>query len=64
MLDNFQVKKRLDYQLRKTNIERQFDHKHMVEWIVGNVKAALTADLEKSTLQQCIKDLQGLAPRA
>lgn len=58
------MKKRLDYQVQKNNVERHFEQKHMVQWIIDNVMAALTPDLEKSTMQNCIKDLQGLAATA
>merc|ERR1712217_744751 len=38
-----QVKRRLDYQLQTANVLRANEQKHMVDWIITNVKKSITA---------------------
>ncbi|CAG0896268.1 unnamed protein product [Cyprideis torosa] len=59
-----QVKRRLDFQVEVQNAEGRIKQQHMVNWIVSQVQKALTPDLEKKALQQCLVDLKGLAAKA
>ncbi|KAJ8979422.1 hypothetical protein NQ317_002202 [Molorchus minor] len=56
-----EVKKRLDYQVEKQNIERRIAQKNLVDWVLARVKASITPDQEKQNINRCIADLAGLA---
>lgn len=55
------VKKQLDYQVEKQNIERRLTQKNLVDWVVAKVRASITPDQEKQNINKCIADLALLA---
>ncbi|VEN49619.1 unnamed protein product [Callosobruchus maculatus] len=59
-----EVKKRLDYQVEKQNIERRIQQKNLVDWVVARVRASITPDQEKQNINKCIADLAVLAQKA
>jgi len=56
-----QVKRRLDYQLQTANVLRANEQRHMVDWIITNVKKSITAKQEEDALKKCVADLKALA---
>jgi len=58
-----QVKQRLDYQLELGNVMRRVEQKHMVDWIISNVRKSITAKQEDEALKTCVAELKALAPK-
>merc|ERR1711944_369473 len=56
-----QVRRRLDYQLATANVLRAAEQKHMVQWIIDNVRKSITAKQESDALKACVADLKALA---
>jgi len=64
MMDVYsEVKKRLDYQVAKQNVETVIHQRHMVNWIIDSVKKAVSSESDTEALKKCISDLKGLAAR-
>ncbi|XP_056635745.1 ATP synthase subunit b, mitochondrial [Diorhabda sublineata] len=53
----YEVKKRLDYQVEKQNIERRITQKNLVDYVVAKVMSSITPDQEKQNINKCISDL-------
>jgi F-type H+-transporting ATPase subunit b len=58
-----EVKKRLDYQIDIASAKRDFEQKHMVNWITSNVVKAITPQQEKESINKCIQDIKALAAK-
>merc|ERR1711971_185693 len=56
-----QVKQRLDYQMELGNVMRRVEQRHMVDWIISNVRKSITAKQEDEALKKCVADLKALA---
>jgi len=59
-----EVKRRMDYLAESEEAKRRFEQRHMVQWIVDQVKKSITDQFEKNYLNQCIVDLKSLSKSA
>jgi F-type H+-transporting ATPase subunit b len=58
------IKRRLDFFVEYESTRRRFEQKHMVDWIMQQVRASVTPQMEAATLKQCIVDLKAMANKA
>ena len=56
-----QVKRKLDYQVELLTVMKRAEQKHMVDWIISNVRKSITAKQEDEALRKCIADLKAMA---
>ncbi|XP_037070463.1 ATP synthase subunit b, mitochondrial-like [Pollicipes pollicipes] len=59
-----EVKRRLDYQVDTQNVAQGFQQKHLVGWVVDQVKKSITPQQEQDAIKQCLAELKGLAAKA
>lgn len=57
------TKGRLDYQAKRHRAELKVHQKWMVEWILGNVRKAITPEFEQQALDAAIRDLSAAAEK-
>lgn len=55
-----EIKRKLDYQVATASVMRKAEQKHMVDWIITNVRKSITAKQEEEALRKCIADLKAM----
>ena len=56
-----ETKRRLDYQVECQNVARNMEQRNGVDYVIRSVKAAVTPELEKASLAQCVANIKALA---
>ena len=56
-----ETKRRLDYQVECQNVARNMEQRNVVDYVIRSVKAAVTPELEKASLAQCVANIKALA---
>jgi len=59
-----EVRRRLDYQAEREAVRRRAEQEHMVQWIVGQVKKAVTPQFERDSLASSIANVKLLASKS
>ena len=59
-----EVRRRLDFLVAKEEAVKQFQQKHMVNWIIDNVAKSITPQQEKETLKTTLAELKKLAAKS
>merc|ERR1711894_626854 len=54
-------KENVGLQLETANVLRAAEQRHMVQWIIDNVRKSITAKQEGDALKACVADLKALA---
>merc|ERR1711936_647032 len=54
-------KEAVSLQLETVNVMRRMEQRHMVDWIISNVKKSITPAQEDAALKKCIADLKTLS---
>lgn len=58
-----EVKKRLDCQIKLTEVEGKFVHKNIVSYVVHEVTKSLTPDFLNKYMEQCIDDFAEMSKK-
>lgn len=58
------VERRMTYHVELASAKKSFEQQHMVQWVLDGVTKGITPQQEKEAIQQCIRDLRALAPKA
>jgi len=55
------VKRQMEFLSEYEATRRRFEQRHMVSWIMQQVRSSITPQIEQAALKQCVLDLKSLA---
>uniref|UniRef100_A0A1I8JCZ6 ATP synthase subunit b n=1 Tax=Macrostomum lignano TaxID=282301 RepID=A0A1I8JCZ6_9PLAT len=58
------VERRMTYHVELAAAKKSFQQQHLVQWVLDGVTKSITPQQEKEAIQQCIRELRALAPKA
>jgi len=58
------IKRKLDFFVELEDAKRQYQRRHMVDWVVEHVKNSITDQVQKAALNQCVSNLKMLSQKA